>query len=55
MGTFDGAKINQLVSIYILSLLSSKLDKQSISLIRDDGLVLSRITSKRKQMDYEKT
>ena len=55
MCIFDGAKINQLVNIYILSLLSSKLDKQSIGLNRDDGLVLSRITSKRKQMDCEKT
>ena len=48
MGSFDGAKICELVGIHILSLLSNKLDKQSSGLYRDDGLVLLRNTSKQK-------
>ena len=48
MGSFDGAKICELVGIHILSLLSNKLDKQSTGLYRDDGLVLVRNTSKQK-------
>ena len=40
MGNFDGAEICKLVGIYILSLLSNKLDKQSSGLYRDDGLAL---------------
>ena len=48
MGSFDGAEICELVDIHILSLLSSKLDKQSTGLHRDDELVLLRNTSKQK-------
>ena len=48
MGSFDGAEICELVGIHILSLLSSKLDKQSTGLYRDDGLILLRNTSKQK-------
>ena len=49
MGSFDGAKICELVGIHIiLPLLSNKLDKQSTGLYRDDGLVLWRNTSKQK-------
>ena len=48
MGSCDGAKICELVGIYILSLLSNKLDKQSSGLYRDDGLVFLRNTSKQK-------
>ena len=42
MGSFDGAKVCELVGIHILSLLSNKLDKQSTGFYRDDGLVLLR-------------
>ena len=55
MGSFDGAKICELVGIHILSLLSKKLDKQSTGLYRDDELVLLRNTSNRKQTKYKKT
>ena len=48
MGSFDGAKICELVGIHTLSLLSNKLDKQSTGLYRDDGLVLLRNTYKQK-------
>ena len=48
MGSFDGAKICELVGIHIVSLLSNKLDKQSTGLYRDDVLVLLRNTSKQK-------
>ena len=48
MGSFDGAKICELVGIHILSLLSNKLDKQSTGLYRDNGLVLLKNTSKQK-------
>ena len=48
MGSFDGAKICQLVGIHILPLLSNKLDKQSTGLYRDDGLVLLRNAYKQK-------
>ena len=47
-GSFNGAEICELVGIHILSLLSNKLDKQSSDLIRDDGLVLLRNTSKQR-------
>ena len=47
-GSFNGAEICELVGIHILSLLSNKLNKQSIDLYRDDGLVLLRNTSKQK-------
>ena len=46
MGSFDGTEICELVGIHILSSLSNELDKQSIGLYRDDGLVLLRNTSK---------
>ena len=48
MGSFDGAEICELVGIYILSLLSNKLNKQSSGLCRNDGLVLLRNTSQQK-------
>ena len=48
MGSFDAAEICKLVGIYILSLLSNKLDKQSSGLYRDDVLALLRNTSKQK-------
>ena len=48
MGSFDSAKICQLVGIHILPLLSNKLDKQSTGLYRDDGLVLLRNAYKQK-------
>ena len=47
-GSFDGAEICELGGIYILSLLSNKLDKKTTGLYRDDGLVLLRNTSKQK-------
>ena len=59
MGSFEGAKICKLVCIHISSLLLNKLDKQSTSLYRDDGMVLLRNTSKQKtdwiQKDIIKT
>ena len=48
MGSFDCAKICELLLIQILSLLSNKLDKQSTGLHSDVGLVLLRNTSKQK-------
>ena len=48
MGSFDIAKICELVGIHILFLLSNKLDKQSTGLYRDDGLAILRNTSIRK-------
>ena len=54
MGSFDAAKMWELVSIYILSLLSNKLDKQSTGLYRSDGLVLLRNTSKQKADQIQK-
>ena len=48
MGSFNCAKICELVGIHIFSFLSNKLDKQSTDLYRDDGLVLLRNTSKQK-------
>ena len=54
MGRFDAAKMWELVSIHILSLLSHKLDKQSTGLYRSDGLVLLRNTSKQKADQIQK-
>ena len=39
MGAYDGAEVCELVSIYLLVLLSSKCLKQNIGLYRDDRLV----------------
>ena len=38
MGSFDGAEICELVGLYLLKLLSSKLSKDQVGLYRDDGL-----------------
>ena len=56
MGNFDGAEICKLVGIYILSLLSNKLDKQSSGLYRDDGLALhlSNNSSNKQVFDMSK-
>ena len=54
MGSF-GVEICKLVSIHILSLLSTKLNKLSSGLFRDDGLVLLRNTSKQKTSYTKKT
>ena len=48
MGSFDSSEIYEPVGIYILPSLSNKLDKQSTSLYKDDGLVLLGNTSKQK-------
>ena len=45
MGAYDGAEVCELVGIYLLSILSQKIDKENIGLYRDDGLGLIRNAS----------
>ena len=42
MGSSDGAEIYELVGIYILSCLSTIIDKKVCGLYRDDGLLVLR-------------
>ena len=39
MGSYDGAEICELVGLYLLNRLSTVIDKSSVDLYRDDGLV----------------
>ena len=45
MGAYDGAEVCELVGLYALSQLKSKLNTHSIGLYRDDGLSILRRTS----------
>ena len=38
MGSYDGAKICELVGLYLLNRLTTVLNKSSVGLYRDDGL-----------------
>ena len=38
MGSFNGAKIYQLVGLYLLDKLSSLIGRENVGLYRDDGL-----------------
>jgi hypothetical protein len=42
MGAFDGAEVCELVGLYILNQLKSKLKVFSVGLYRDDGLAVMR-------------
>ena len=55
IGSFDGTEICELVGIHVLSLISSKLDKQSTGLYRDEDSYFEEIHLNRKQTEYEKT
>ena len=48
MGSYDGAKICELVGIYILSRLSNIIDKNDCGLYRDDGLLVLRNANRQK-------
>ena len=48
MGSYDGAKICELVGIYILSRLSNIIDKNHCGLYRDDGLLVLRNANRQK-------
>ena len=47
MGSFDGAKVCELVGLYILNSIATKFGKDRVGLYRDDGLILIRGTSAR--------
>ena len=42
MGSYDSAELCELIGIYIQSLLESTLEKDQMSLYRDDGLIILR-------------
>ena len=42
MGSYDGAEVGELVGVYILSLLTNRVDKEDTGMYRDDGLVIVR-------------
>ena len=46
MGCCDGAKISELVGIYIQNKLCKLLNKKNLALYRDDGLGILRRTSR---------
>ena len=48
MGSYDGAKICELVGIYILSRLSNIIDKNDCGLYRDDSLLVLRNANRQK-------
>ena len=45
MGAYDGAKLCELIGIFMLSLLSKHINKNHIGLYTDDGLATLRNTS----------
>jgi len=45
MSSYNGAEICELVGLYILNILSRKLNKKNIGLYRDDGLAVIKNTS----------
>ena len=47
MGSFDGAEVCELIGLYILNSVATKLGKDRVGLYRDDGLILIRGTSAR--------
>ncbi|PIK41521.1 hypothetical protein BSL78_21624 [Apostichopus japonicus] len=47
MGSYDGAEICELIGLYILSTLQSKLHIENVGLYRDDGLAVLRSLSGR--------
>ena len=48
MGAYDGAKVCELIGIYMLYLIGKKYDSKNIGLFRDDGLTLFKNVSFRK-------
>ena len=55
MGSCDGAEICELVDIYILSRLSTIIDKKDCGLYRDDGLLVRRNVSEQQIDRFRKT
>ena len=45
MGSFDGAEVCELISLFLLNNLSEKYGKNNVGLYRDDGLILLRNAS----------
>ena len=55
MGSYDGTKLCELISIFIQSLLESTLEKDQIILYRDNVLITLRIiNSQRREKKYGK-
>ena len=48
LGAYDGAKVCELIGIYMLYLIGKKYDSKNIGLFRDDGLTLFKNVSFRK-------
>ena len=59
MGAYDGAEVCELVGCFMLSIVTSKYNKQNIGLYRDDGLAVFRCTNgsinDRVKKDFQKT
>ena len=45
MGAYNGAKLCELIGIFMLSLLSKHINKNHVGLYRDDGLAILKNTS----------
>ena len=55
MGSYDGTKLCELISIFIQSLLESTLEKDQMGLYRDNVLITLRIiNSQRREKKYGK-
>ena len=55
MGSYDGAEVCELISIFMLSLIGSKHNPNNIGLYRDDGLAVFKNTSGRHSEKIKKT
>ena len=45
MGAYDGAKVCELIGIYVLHLIDKKYDSKNIDLYRDDGVAVLKNVS----------
>ena len=43
MGAYDGAKVCELIGIYVLHLIDKKYDSKNIDLYRDDGVAVLKM------------
>ena len=55
MGSYDGAEVCELISIFMLSLIGNKYNPNNISLYRDDGLAVFKNTNDPQSEKIKKT
>ena len=55
MGSYDGAEVCELIGILILSLIGKIYNRNNVGLCRDDGLAVSKNTSRPQSEKFKKT